>query len=68
MYKEKIMITNEPLTVEEVAKVLRVSRQTIYVLCREGKLPHFKVGTKLRFKKADIDVLTNTTQGEVNHD
>ena len=62
------MITNEPLTVEEVAKVLRVSRQTIYVLCREGKLPHFKVGTKLRFKKADIDVLTNTTQGEVNHD
>ena len=37
-----------PLTVDEVARILRVSRQTIYVLCREGKLPHFKVGTKLR--------------------
>jgi len=57
---------NLPLTVDEVAKILRVSRQTIYVLCREGKLPHFKVGTKLRFKKADIDVLTNTVKGEVN--
>jgi excisionase family DNA binding protein len=57
---------NLPLTVDEVAKILRVSRQTIYVLCREGKLPHFKVGTKLRFKKADIDVLTNTNKGEVN--
>jgi excisionase family DNA binding protein len=55
-----------PLTVDEVAKILRVSRQTIYVLCREGKLPHFKVGTKLRFHKADIEALTNTTRGVVN--
>ena len=57
---------NLPLTVDEVAKILRVSRQTIYVLCREGKLPHFKVGTKLRFKKADIEAITNT-QGEVTN-
>jgi excisionase family DNA binding protein len=49
-----------PLTVDEVAKILRVSRQTIYVLCREGKLPHFKVGTKLRFKKSDIEAICNT--------
>lgn len=55
-----------PLTVDEVSKILRVSRQTIYVLCREGKLPHFKVGTKLRFKKSDIATLTNTNKGEVN--
>jgi len=54
-----------PLTVDEVAKILRVSRQTIYVLCREGKIPHFKVGTKLRFKKQDIEALT-TTQGAVH--
>jgi len=31
------------------------------VLCREGKLPHFKVGTKLRFKRADIETICNTT-------
>lgn len=58
------MLDNPPLTVEEVAKILRVSRQTIYVLCREGKLPHFKVGTKLRFKKSDIEAICNTTTEE----
>ena len=52
------------LTVDEVTKILRVSRQTIYVLCREGKLPHFKVGTKLRFKKQDIEAMTTTTKTE----
>ena len=54
---------------DEVAKILRVSRQTIYVLCKEGKIPHFKVGSKLRFKEADIQAITNTEtkpQGEVN--
>jgi excisionase family DNA binding protein len=51
---------NLPLTVDEVAKILRVSRQTIYVLCRDGKLPHFKVGNKLRFHKADIEAITKT--------
>ena len=58
-----------PLTVDEVAKILRVSRQTNYVLCKEGKIPHFKVGSKLRFKEADIQAITNTEtkpQGEVN--
>jgi excisionase family DNA binding protein len=58
-----------PLTVDEVAKILRVSRQTIYTLCKEGKIPHFKVGSKLRFKEVDINALTNTEtkpQGEVN--
>jgi excisionase family DNA binding protein len=58
-----------PLTVDEVAKILRVSRQTIYTLCKESKIPHFKVGSKLRFKEADIQAMTNTEtkpQGEVN--
>jgi excisionase family DNA binding protein len=55
-----------PLTVDEVAKILRVSRQTIYVLCREGKLPHFKVGTKLRFKKSDIEAICNTASVTTN--
>jgi excisionase family DNA binding protein len=60
--------TSIPLTVVEVAKMLRVSRQTIYVLCKEGKIPHFKIGAKLRFKQEDISALTNTEvkpQGEV---
>lgn len=45
------------LTVQEVAKLLRMSRQTIYNLIREGAIPHFRVGTKVRFNRADIDTL-----------
>jgi excisionase family DNA binding protein len=57
------------LTVDEVGTILRFSRQTIYALCKEGKIPHFKVGNKLRFKAVDINAMTNTEvkpQGEVN--
>jgi excisionase family DNA binding protein len=48
----------------EVAKYLRVSRQTVYTLIREGKIPHFKVGTKVRIKRADLDAMTNTQTKE----
>lgn len=54
----------ETLTVEEVAKYLRVSRQTVYALIRAGKIPHFKVGTKVRVKRADLEAMTNTSTGE----
>ena len=55
------------LTVQEVAKLLRMSRQTIYNLTREGAIPHFRIGTKVRFNRADIDVLMKSktaTTGE----
>ena len=60
----------EAYTAEEVAKILRVSRQTVYTLIREGKIPHFKVGNKVRIKRADLNRITNTetqpeTTGEV---
>jgi excisionase family DNA binding protein len=51
----------ETLTVEEVAKYLRVSRQTVYTLIRAGKIPHFKVGTKVRVKRSDLETMTNTS-------
>lgn len=54
------MELEDTLTVPEVAKLLRVSRQTIYNMTRHGKLPHFRVGTKVRFNRADIEALMNT--------
>ena len=48
------------LTVDEVAKFLRVSRQTVYTMIRAGTIPHFKVGNKVRIKRADLDAMTNT--------
>ena len=54
----------ETLTVEEVAKYLRVSRQTVYNLIRAGNIPHFKVGNKVRIKRADLEAMTNTQPQE----
>lgn len=34
------------LTVKEVASKLRISRQQVCNLCREGKLPHYRVGKR----------------------
>lgn len=53
----------ENMTVKEVADFLRVSRQTVYTMVREGKLPHFRIGNKVRFKRSEIEALTNTGTG-----
>ena len=54
----------ETLTVQEVASYLRVSRQTVYTLIREGKIPHFKIGNKVRIKRTDLATMTNTEPKE----
>ena len=61
------MELEQSLTVPEVAKMLRMSRQTIYNMVKAGDIPHFRVGTKVRFNRADIDALMQTktvTTGE----
>lgn len=55
------------LTVPEVAKLLRMSRQTIYNMVKAGDIPHFRIGNKVRFNRADLDALMQTktvTTGE----
>ena len=43
------------MTVDEVAKYLRMKKVTIYKHAQEAKLPGFKVGSTWRFKKSNID-------------
>ena len=43
------------MTLDEVAKYLRMKKVTIYKHAQEGKVPGFKVGSKWRFKKTSID-------------
>ena len=56
----------QSMTVDEVSKLLRVSRQTIYNMIRAGKIPHFRVGNKVRFNRADIEAMMKpiATTGE----
>lgn len=43
------------MTIDELAKYLRMKKVTIYKHAQEKKLPGFKVGSKWRFKKTTID-------------
>lgn len=36
-------------TAEQLADVLEVSAKLLYKLARQGRLPHFKIGTLVRF-------------------
>jgi excisionase family DNA binding protein len=44
------------LTVKEVAARLRVCTATIYRLCTNGELPHFRVGAAIRIREQDLAV------------
>ena len=47
-------MTDEILTLKEVAEYLKLAEKTAYRLTAEGKLPGFKVGGSWRFQKVDI--------------
>ena len=43
------------LTIEEVAKYLRVSDRTVYDWAQKGEIPAGKIGTVWRFKKSEVE-------------
>ncbi|MBP7262876.1 MAG: PTS sugar transporter subunit IIA [Spirochaetia bacterium] len=47
------------LTIEEVAKYLRVSERTVYDWAQKGEIPAGKIGTVWRFKKSEIERWVN---------
>ncbi len=54
---EPLEIERRPtiMTLEEVAKYLRVHKSTVYRLTKNGTIPATKVANQWRFKKAHID-------------
>jgi len=49
----------EILTLEEVAKYLRISERTVSDWAAKGKIPGGKIGTSWRFKKGDVEDWVN---------
>jgi len=47
-------MTDEILTLKEVAEYLKLAEKTAYRLAADGKLPGFKVGGSWRFKREDV--------------
>jgi excisionase family DNA binding protein len=42
------------LTIDEVCALLKLEPQTIYQLTYRGRIPHFKIANRLRFKLSEI--------------
>jgi PTS system nitrogen regulatory IIA component len=53
------MMDDDILTIEEVAKYLRVSERTVYDWAQKGEIPAGKIGTVWRFKKTEIEKWVN---------
>jgi PTS system nitrogen regulatory IIA component len=53
------VLSDEILTIEEVAKYLRVSERTVYDWAQKGEIPAGKIGTVWRFKKDEIEKWVN---------
>lgn len=51
------------LTREEAAKLLSISLVTLWDLTRKDKIPAFRIGNKVRYKKSDVlNALTQKNQ------
>jgi PTS system nitrogen regulatory IIA component len=53
------LLADDILTIEEVAKYLRVSERTVYDWAQKGEIPAGKIGTVWRFKKDEIERWVN---------
>jgi excisionase family DNA binding protein len=40
------------LTAKQAMTLLNVSENTLYKYCREGRIPHFRVGNAVRFRRS----------------
>ena len=43
------------MTIEELAKYLRLHKSTVYRMVRQGEIPSSKIGNQWRFRKDVID-------------
>ena len=45
----------EFLTIQELSRYLGIKTSTLYAMVGERKIPHYKVGRLVRFKRSEID-------------
>jgi len=57
------MLDHDILTIEEVARYLRVSERTIYDWAHRGTIPCGKIGTTWRFRRTEIEAWVDSRLG-----
>ena len=60
-------MTDEILTLKEVAGYLKLAEKTAYRLAADGKLPGFKAGGSWRFKREDVLSWIESQKSNSNH-
>ena len=52
--EQTIQAPPEILHIDQAAELLNLAKATIYCLTSKGKIPHFKTGKKLYFKRSEL--------------
>ena len=60
------MDKNTPLTPQEVAEMLKISKSTVYELIKKNSINSYKVGKKLRIDLNDVEKYKNKTKKITN--
>lgn len=63
--KRASIMSDEILTLREVADYLKLTEKTAYRLAAEGKLPGFKVGGSWRFKRTDLEAWIESKKNNI---
>ncbi len=56
-------MNNETYTPEEVAKLLKISKYTVYELVKRGELNSYRIGNKVRVQKEDLEAFIQAKKG-----
>ncbi|MFC4302931.1 substrate-binding domain-containing protein [Cohnella boryungensis] len=54
---------SQSYTTEEIAKLLKISKLTVYDLIKKGKLPSYRVGKQMRVDAADLEAYKRLAKG-----
>ncbi len=57
------MSDDQSYTTEEIAKLLKISKLTVYNLIKQGKLPSYRVGKQMRVDAADLETYKLQSRG-----
>ncbi|WP_372630025.1 substrate-binding domain-containing protein [Cohnella sp.] len=57
------MSSDQSYTTEEIAKLLKISKLTVYDLIKKGKLPSYRVGKQMRVDAADLEAYKRQAKG-----
>ncbi len=62
------MSDNPALTPQEVADILKITKNTVYELIKRGKLNGYRVGNKVRVDLNDVEEYKNSTKNIKSHE